>query len=149
MEGHGAEGGGLRFGLGALQVAGARQPRIIASFRPIQTPLNLMPTTQFDGATVNTQANVYFDGKCVSHGITLADGSKKSVGVILPATLTFNTGAPEIMECVAGSCEYKLPGSDTWVKSGAGERFSVPGNTRFEIRVADGGEPYHYICHFG
>ena len=108
-----------------------------------------MPTTQFDGATVNTQANVYFDGKCVSHGITLADGSKKSVGVILPATLTFNTGAPEVMECVAGSCEYKLPGSDTWVKSGAGESFSVPGNTRFEIRVADGGEPYHYICHFG
>ena len=108
-----------------------------------------MPTTQFDGVTVNTQANVYFDGKCVSHGITLADGSKKSVGVILPATLTFNTGAPEIMECVAGSCEYKLPGSDTWVKSGVGETFSVPGNTRFEIRVADGGEPYHYICHFG
>ena len=108
-----------------------------------------MPTTQFDGVTVNTQANVYFDGKCVSHGITLADGSKKSVGVILPATLTFNTGAPEIMECVAGSCEYKLPGSDTWVKSGAGERFSVPGNTRFEIRVADGSAAYHYICHFG
>jgi uncharacterized protein YaiE (UPF0345 family) len=149
MEGQGAEGGGLGVGLGALQVARAGQPRIIASFRPIQTPPNLMPTTQFDGATVNTQANVYFDGKCVSHGITLADGSKKSVGVILPATLTFNTGAPEVMECVAGSCEYKLPGSDTWVKSGAGERFSVPGNTRFEIRVADGGEPYHYICHFG
>jgi uncharacterized protein YaiE (UPF0345 family) len=38
----------------------------------------------------------------------LADGTKKSVGVMLPATLTFNTGAPEIMECVAGSCEYKL-----------------------------------------
>jgi len=107
-----------------------------------------MSTTELGGVTVNTQANVYFDGKCVSHGITLADGSKKSVGVILPATLTFNTGAPEIMECVAGSCEYKLPGSETWMKSGAGERFSVPGNTRFEIRVL-GSEPYHYICHFG
>jgi uncharacterized protein YaiE (UPF0345 family) len=71
--------------------------------------------------TVNTQANVYFDGKCVSHGITLADGTKKSVGVILPSTLTFNTGAPEIMECVAGSCEYKLDGTDNWVKSTPGE----------------------------
>jgi uncharacterized protein YaiE (UPF0345 family) len=104
-------------------------------------------TSSYSGVTVTTQANVYFDGKCVSHGITLADGTKKSVGVILPATLTFNTGAPEIMECVAGSCEYKLKGSDTWVKSDPGEQFSIPGNTSFDIRVS--GEPYHYICHFG
>ena len=104
-----------------------------------------MSTTQINGVSVSTQANVYFDGKCVSHGITLADGTKKSVGVILPATLTFNTGAPEIMECVAGSCDYKLAGSDAWVKSSAGEKFSVPGNAKFEIRVT---APYHYICHF-
>lgn len=105
-----------------------------------------MSNQQFTGVSVNTQANVYFDGKCVSHSITLADGIKKSVGVILPSTLTFNTGAPEIMECVAGSCEYKLQGSDTWVKSGPGDKFNVPGNASFEIRVT---EPYHYICHFG
>ena len=103
-------------------------------------------TQQYTGVTVATKANVYFDGKCVSHSITLADGTKKSVGVVLPATLTFNTGAPEIMECVAGSCEYKLKGSGAWVKSSAGEKFSVPGNSSFEIRVT---EPYHYICHFG
>ncbi|MDO9439021.1 pyrimidine/purine nucleoside phosphorylase [Hydrogenophaga sp.] len=105
-----------------------------------------MSTTQFDGVTVNTQASVYFDGKCVSHGITFADGTKKSVGVVLPATLTFNTGAPEIMECVAGSCEYLLTGTSDWKKSGVGEKFSVPGNSSFQIRVT---EPYHYICHFG
>jgi hypothetical protein len=102
-------------------------------------------TQQFHGVTVATQANVYFDGKCVSHSITLADGTRKSVGVILPSTLTFNTGAPEVMECVAGSCEYRLRGSDNWIKSGPGEKFSVPGNSSFEIRV---NEPYHYICHF-
>jgi uncharacterized protein YaiE (UPF0345 family) len=105
-----------------------------------------MTTTQFNGVTVNTQASVYFDGKCISHGITLADGTKKSVGVVLPATLTFNTGAPEIMECVAGSCEYKLAGTNTWLKSTPGHQFNVPGNSSFEIRVT---EPYHYICHFG
>jgi uncharacterized protein YaiE (UPF0345 family) len=108
-----------------------------------------MTTTQFNGVTVNTQASVYFDGKCVSHGITLADGSKKSVGVVLPATLTFNTAAPEIMECVAGSCEYKLAGSDAWLRSGPGEKFSIPGNSSFEIRIPEGVEAYHYICHFG
>jgi len=105
-----------------------------------------MTTDTLSNLSVTTKANVYFDGKCVSHNITLADGTKKSVGVVLPATLTFNTGAPEIMECVAGSCEYKLAGTDAWVKSSAGEKFSVPGNSKFEIRVVDA---YHYICHFG
>ncbi|HSV37060.1 MAG TPA: pyrimidine/purine nucleoside phosphorylase [Ramlibacter sp.] len=105
-----------------------------------------MTTQQIDGVSVTTQANVYFDGKCVSHTVTLADGTRKSVGVVLPAQLTFNTGAPEIMECVAGACEYKLAGSDDWVASGPGERFSVPGNSSFDIRVA---QAYHYICHFG
>src|SRR5437868_6864349 len=52
-----------------------------------------MTTEKIDAVSVATQANVYFDGKCVSHGITLSDGTKKSVGVILPASLTFNTGA--------------------------------------------------------
>lgn len=105
-----------------------------------------MTQQTLDGVSVNPQANVYFDGKCVSHGITLADGTKKSVGVILPATLTFNTGAAEIMECVAGACEYRLAGTDTWVTSTAGQKFSIPANSKFDIRVSDA---YHYICHFG
>ena len=107
-----------------------------------------MSTTEtLQSATVSTQANVYFDGKCVSHNLTLADGSKKSVGVILPSTLTFNTGAPEIMEGAGGRCEYLLAGSSEWLASGPGETFSVPGNSSFQIRVS--GEPYSYICHFG
>ena len=105
-----------------------------------------MTTEKIDSACVATQANVYFDGKCVSHTVTLADGTRKSVGVVLPAQLTFNTGAPETMECVAGSCEYRLAGSDTWHKSGPGEKFSIPAHSSFDIRVADA---YHYICHFG
>ena len=106
-------------------------------------------TPHFHNVTVSTTASVYFDGKCVSHGITLADGTKKSVGVVLPSTLTFNTGAPEIMECTAGSCEYKLAGSTDWLKSVAGEKFSIPGNASFEIRVNESDKAYHYICHFG
>jgi uncharacterized protein YaiE (UPF0345 family) len=105
-----------------------------------------MTTETIDGVAVTTRANVYFDGKCVSHSITLADGTKKSVGVILPASLTFKTGAAEIMECVAGECEYKLAGTSEWVRSAAGQRFGVPANSSFDIRVA---EAYHYICHFG
>jgi hypothetical protein len=102
--------------------------------------------SQFDNVAVTKQANVYFDGKCVSHSITLADGSKKSVGVILPSTLTFNTGAPEIMETVAGSCRVKRAGEREWTAYGAGQSFKVPGNSSFDIEVS--GEPYHYVCHF-
>ena len=105
-----------------------------------------MTTEKIDGVSVKTQANVYFDGKCVSHSLTQPNGTQLSVGVILPATLTFNTGAPEIMECVGGSCEFKLKGSTEWQSSKAGEKFSVPGQSSFEIRVT---EAYHYICHFG
>lgn len=103
--------------------------------------------SQFDNISVIKKANVYFDGKCVSHSIQLADGSKKSVGVILPSTLTFNTGAPEIMETVAGACRVKMANEAEWKSYGAGESFKVPGNSSFDIEVA--GEPYHYVCHFG
>jgi uncharacterized protein YaiE (UPF0345 family) len=105
-----------------------------------------MTTPQIDGASIATQANVYFDGKCVSHTLTFADGARKSVGVVLPAQLTFKTGAAETMECVGGSCEYKLAGSDAWRESGPGDKFLVPANSSFDIRVR---EAYHYICHFG
>lgn len=109
----------------------------------------LMTTDTFNNVVLTTQANVYFDGRCVSHNFTLADGTKKSVGVVLPATLTFNTGAPETMECVGGACEYQLAGTSGWMRSTAGEQFSIPGNSSFEIRVTPADGAYHYICHFG
>ncbi len=102
--------------------------------------------SQFDNVSVVKKANLYFDGKCVSHTVLFPDGTRKTLGVIFPAALTFNTGAPEIMECVAGSCEYRLDGSDQWLTSQPGEQFSIPGNSKFDIRVT---EAYHYICHFG
>ena len=104
-----------------------------------------MTTDTIAAATLTTQANVYFDGKCVSHGFTLADGSRQSVGGVLPATLTFTTGAAETMECVAGSCEYRLAGSGEWRQSGPGDTFAIPANSSFDIRVA---EAYHYICRY-
>ena len=104
-----------------------------------------MTTDKIDGVSVTTKASVYFDGKCISHAITFADGSRKSVGVVLPSTLTFRTVAAEIMECVGGACDYRLAGSDAWLRSSPGDKFSVGANTSFDIRVS---EPYHYICHY-
>ncbi len=102
--------------------------------------------TQFDNVAVIKKANVYFDGKCVSHTVQFADGTKKSVGVVMPATLTFNTGTPEVMETVSGHCRYRIKGEE-WKPCTTGESFSVPGNSSFDIEVI--GEPFHYVCHFG
>ena len=103
-------------------------------------------TTERIAATILTKANVYFDGKCVSHGIELPDGTKKSVGVILPAALQFNTGAPEVMELVDGACRVRLAGSPAWAEYRGGQSFSVPGNSSFDIEVT---QTLHYVCHFG
>ncbi len=96
--------------------------------------------------TLTKKSNVYFDGKCVSHTAVLADGTKKTVGVIFPSTLTFNTGAPEVMEIVSGSCRVRLAGAAQWQNVGAGENFDVPANSSFEIETL---ELLDYVCHFG
>ena len=99
-----------------------------------------------DNASVSKKANVYFDGKCVSHTVTLADGSRKSVGVIFPSTLRFNTGAPETMEIIGGVCKVKLAGAADWATYGAGQSFDVPGDSAFDIETS---EMVDYVCHFG
>ena len=101
--------------------------------------------SQFDNVSVIKAANVYFDGKCISHTVVLADGVRKTVGVIVPSSLTFNTGAPEVMEGVGGSCRVRLKGEAEWKTFSAEESFNVPGNSSFEIACD---EPYHYVCHF-
>jgi purine/pyrimidine-nucleoside phosphorylase len=97
-------------------------------------------------ASITTRANVYFDGKCVSHSIQLPDGTKKSVGVILPSSLRFTTGEPEVMELVEGACRVKFADTDDWQAYGAGQSFKVPGKSHFDIEVT---QTLHYVCHFG
>ena len=96
--------------------------------------------------TLSKKSNVYFDGKCVSHTAVLADGSKKTVGVIFPSTLTFNTGAPETMEIVGGKCRVRLAGADAWVTYESGQQFDVAANSAFDIETL---EMVDYVCHFG
>jgi uncharacterized protein YaiE (UPF0345 family) len=103
-------------------------------------------TTQFDNVSVAKKANLYFDGKCVSHTVLFADGTKKTIGVIFPSSLTFNTGAPEIMELNAGKCRIRLKGETEWKTYEGGQRFNVPGNSSFDIETV---ETLDYVCHFG
>ena len=102
--------------------------------------------SQFDNVSVVKKANIYFDGTCVSHTVLLPDGSRKSIGVIFPSLLEFNTGAPEVMEILAGVCKVKLPGDAEGKTYRAGESFSVAAGSCFEIETV---ETLEYVCHFG
>jgi uncharacterized protein YaiE (UPF0345 family) len=102
--------------------------------------------TQFDNVSVVAKANVYFDGKVVSHSVIFPDGTKKTLGLIYPGSYNFGTGAPEKMEIVAGSCKVKVAGEDEWKTYEAGTYFKVPGNSSFDIAVEDG--VAEYICSF-
>ncbi|MDP1595054.1 MAG: pyrimidine/purine nucleoside phosphorylase [Gallionella sp.] len=102
--------------------------------------------SQFDNVSVVKQGNVYFDGKCVSHSVLFADGTRKTIGVILPSTLTFNVGAPEVMEITSGTCRVKIGDASEFDTYQAGSQFSVPANGRF---VIEAGEVVNYVCSFG
>lgn len=101
---------------------------------------------KFEQVTALCKANVFFDGKVVSHTLLFADGSKKTLGVIYPGAFYFNTGAPERMELVAGSCRVKLKDAADWNTYAAGSFFDVPGNSGFDIAVDEG--ILEYICSF-
>ncbi len=100
---------------------------------------------QFDQVSVSKKANVYFDGKCVSHTVTMPDGVRKSVGVILPSTLRFDLTTKEIMEVVEGTAFVSINGqAEQTVK--AGQSWTVDAGGYFVIRAES---PVHYVCHFG
>ncbi len=109
-------------------------------FPPMSTP------TEFANVTAVAKANIYFDGKVVSHTIIVPGGAKKTLGLIYPGSFHFGTGAPERMEIVAGKCRVKLDGQSETKEYGAGQYFDVPGKSGFDIAVESG--ICEYVCSF-
>ena len=102
--------------------------------------------SQFDNVSVVCKANIYFEGKVVSHSVLFPDGKKKTLGLIYPGSFTFQTGVAEVMEIVAGVCRVRLKGQSDWKSYGAGMSFRVPGQSAFEIAVEQ--SIAEYICSF-
>jgi len=102
--------------------------------------------SEFRGVTAVAKANVYFDGKVVSHSLLFPDGSKKTLGLIYPGKFHFGTEKPERMEIVAGACWVKLDGQSAVNSYPAGQAFEVPGKSGFDIEVKSG--LCEYICSF-
>jgi uncharacterized protein YaiE (UPF0345 family) len=90
---------------------------------------------QFENVNVELEGNSYFDGAVTSRTVNFADGTKKTLGFMLPGEYEFGTAAAELMEITSGEVEVKLPDSDEWISINGGESFDVPANSKFGIRV--------------
>lgn len=100
---------------------------------------------QFENVAVVKKANVYFDGKVTSRTVVFADGTKKTLGIMLPGAYEFGTAEKEIMEIQTGKLKALLPGSDEWETYEAGQAFEVPAESRFKVSVS---EITDYCCSF-
>jgi uncharacterized protein YaiE (UPF0345 family) len=90
---------------------------------------------EFTNVTVVKPANIYFEGKVTSRTVLFPDGSKKTLGIMLPGDYEFATAEKEIMEIMAGDLEILLPGASEWKKVKGGETFEVPAQSKFGLKI--------------
>ena len=102
--------------------------------------------TEFRSVTAVTKANIYFEGKVVSHSVLFPDGSKKTLGLIYPGKFHFGTDKAERMEIVAGECIVKVDGHSNSAIYKQGQAFEVAAKSGFDIEVKQG--ICEYICSF-
>ena len=100
----------------------------------------------FENVSASAIANIYFDGKVVSHSLVLDDGSKITLGIIYPGEYHFATESAERMEITAGQCSVIQDGGKESLIYFKGESFEVPENSGFTISVAEG--ICQYVCRF-
>ncbi len=91
--------------------------------------------SEFSNVTLLKKANIYFDGNVTSRTILFADGSKKTLGIMLPGEYQFGTADKELMEILSGDLDVLLPGADTWKTYSGGTAFEVPANAKFSLKV--------------
>ncbi len=101
---------------------------------------------EFHNVTAFAKANVYFEGKVVSHKIVFLDGSKKTLGLIYPGKYHFATDKAERMEIVGGECTVVLDGAFAKAEYAADTFFDVAAKSGFTIEVASG--ICEYVCSF-
>ena len=98
-------------------------------------------------ANVNVEklANIYFNGNVISRNITFQDGSKKTLGVMLPGEYEFSTQSKELMDITSGELILKLLGSPEWKLIKEGGSFNVPNNSSFKVKVK---KLVNYTCSY-
>ena len=89
----------------------------------------------FTNVNVIKKANIYFEGKVTSRTIEFQNGTKKTLGIMLPGEYEFGTADKEVMEIISGVMEVMLPDSDKWKTFKAGDSFEVKSNSKFKLKV--------------
>lgn len=101
--------------------------------------------SKFENVTVVKAANVYFEGKVTSRTVEFPDGTKKTLGIMMPGEYEFGTEAAEVMEILAGDLDVLLPGNEEWQAIKGGESFDVPANSSFKLVIK---EITDYCCSY-
>lgn len=101
--------------------------------------------SEFNNVTITREANVYFDGNVTSRAVNFADGTVKTLGIMMVGKYTFGTEKPELMEILAGQLSYRIDGTDIWLAVRGGESFNVPGDSSFDLKVT---ELVDYCCSY-
>jgi len=91
--------------------------------------------SEFTNVTVIKEANTYFDGKVTSRSVVFPDGTKKTLGIMLPGEYQFNTDDKEIMEILSGDLEVLLSEAEGWQTIKGGESFEVPAQSKFSLKI--------------
>lgn len=91
--------------------------------------------SEFKNVTIIKQASIYFDGKVTSRSVIFQDGSRKTLGIMLPGKYEFNTDDKEIMEIMSGDLEVLITDAEGWKAIKGGEVFEVPAKSKFSLNV--------------
>ena len=97
------------------------------------------------GVTVETKANIYWDGKVTSRTCYREDGSKFTLGIITAGAYTFDVGDRELVWLIAGHAEILLPNEGEWKQVSAPGCFEVIADSSYQIRT-DG--IVEYLCDY-
>ena len=100
---------------------------------------------KFKDVTVDKLANIYFNGNVISRNVFFKDGSRKTLGVMLPGRYEFNTEERELMEIMSGKLNLKLQNDDECklIKDRMG--FNILKNSSFQVEVL---ELVNYTCSY-
>ncbi|OOZ81076.1 hypothetical protein BOW50_00095 [Solemya velum gill symbiont] len=100
--------------------------------------------SQFDNVSIVREANIYFDGKVTSRVVLFQDGTRKTLGIMLPGEYEFSTDEKELMEISSGILEVLLPDAE-WKSIRGGGSFEVPADSKFHLKVV---EVTDYCCSY-
>ena len=100
---------------------------------------------KFDNVSILKKANIYFDGKVTSRTVLFSDGTRKTLGIMMPGEYEFGTADKEIMEVLGGKLKVLLHDSGEWETFIDGQTFEVKAKSKFKLIVE---EVTDYCCSY-